>query len=257
MAVYLDLVVVLNFLVDFLLILGTNRLSGFPPGWKRSVLAALLGGVYSGACMLPGFSFLGSTFWRLTFLGLMGITAFGANRSAWKRTGVFVLLSMAMGGVALGFGRGDFSMLVLSAVVVWLLCRIGFGRSIGGREYETVTIFSGETSATVTALRDSGNSLRDPITGEQVMVVGSDTATKLTGLSGSDFCKPMEIMLSHPKQGYRLIPYSAVGQPGSLLLAKRFEIGKPGEQKGSAIVAFAPETIGAGDMYQALTGGVL
>ena len=30
MAVYLDLVVLLNYLVDFLLLLGTNRLSGFP-----------------------------------------------------------------------------------------------------------------------------------------------------------------------------------------------------------------------------------
>lgn len=257
MSVYLDLVMVLNFLVDFLLILGTNRLSGFPPGWKRTALAALLGAFYSGTCLLPGFSFLGNTLWRLIFLGLMGIIAFGANRSAIKRTGVFVLLSMSMGGVALGFGRGEFSMLVLSALVVWLLCRIGFGRSIGGREYETVTICAEETSATVTALRDSGNALRDPITGEQVMVVGPDTASKLTGLSAFAFRSPMETMLSHPKQGYRLIPYSAVGQPGSLLLAKRFAIGKPGEQKGSAIVAFAPEAIGKGEMYQALTGGVL
>lgn len=257
MAVYLDLVMVLNFLVDFLLILGTNRLSGFPPGWKGAALAALLGGLYSGACMLPGFSFLGSTLWRLIFLGLMGVTAFGVNRSAIKRTGVFVLLSMAMGGVSLGFGRGEFSMLVLSAVMVWLLCRVSFGRSIGGREFENVTICAEGTTATVTALRDSGNTLRDPITGEQVMVVGPDTAAKLTALSASDFLRPMETMLSHPKQGYRLIPYSAVGQPGSLLLAKRFEIWKTGGKKGSAIVAFAPEVIGAGDMYQALTGGVL
>lgn len=257
MAVYLDLVMALNFLVDFLLILGTNRLSGFPPGWKRAALAALLGAIYSGGCMIPGFSFLGNTLWRMVFLALMGVIAFGANWSALKRTGVFVLLSMAMGGVALGFGRGDFSLLVLSAVVVWLLCRISFGKCVGGREFETVTISAEGTAATVTALRDTGNDLRDPISGEQVMVVGPGTAAKLTGLSVSDFCRPMDALLSHPKQGYRLIPYSSVGQPGSLLLAKRFTIRRAEKKQETAIVAFAPEVIGKGDLYQALTGGVL
>ena len=33
--VYLDVAVVLNFLVDFLLILGTNRLAGFPAALLR------------------------------------------------------------------------------------------------------------------------------------------------------------------------------------------------------------------------------
>ena len=40
MEVYLDLVVILNFLVDFLLLLGTNRLSGFPLAAGRCAAAA-------------------------------------------------------------------------------------------------------------------------------------------------------------------------------------------------------------------------
>ena len=50
MVLYVDLVVLLNFLVDLLLILGTNRLAGYPPGLKRAVPAALLGGAYAGGC---------------------------------------------------------------------------------------------------------------------------------------------------------------------------------------------------------------
>ena len=34
--IYVDLVAILNTIVDFLLILGTNRLAGFPPGCGRS-----------------------------------------------------------------------------------------------------------------------------------------------------------------------------------------------------------------------------
>ena len=98
MRIYLDLLILLNFLVDALLILGTNRLSGFPTDGKRVVLAAALGGVYSGACMLSGFRFLGNILWRLVSLGGMSAVAFGWNRSTLKRCCVFILLSMALGG---------------------------------------------------------------------------------------------------------------------------------------------------------------
>ena len=40
--IYLDLVVILNFLVDFLLLLGTNRLSGFPASPLRAAASAAL-----------------------------------------------------------------------------------------------------------------------------------------------------------------------------------------------------------------------
>lgn len=257
MAVYLDLVMGLNFLVDLLLLLGTNRLSGFPPGVKRAVPAAALGSVYSGACLLPGFRFLGNTLWRVVCLGLMGGIAFGMNRSAVKRIGVFVLLTMAMGGVAVGFGRSDFGMLLLSALLVWLLCRIGFGRRVGSREYVPVVIREGDRTAELIALRDSGNTLQDPITGEQALIISPEAAWKLTGLSESQLRSPMETLLSRPVPGLRLIPYSAVGQPGGMLLAKRFSDVRIGASQGSALVAFAPERLGNGEVYQALTGGVL
>lgn len=257
MAVYLDLVMGLNFGVDLLLLLGTNRLSGFPTGWERCALAALLGSVYSGICMLPGFRFLANTLWRIVCLGLMGGIAFGMNRGALKRTGIFVLLSMAMGGIALGFGRNDFGMLILSALFVWILCRVGFGKQVGGREYVRVVITEESCTVDLIALRDSGNTLHDPITGEQVLVVSPDAAQKLTGLTDEQLCRPMETLLTRPIPGLRLIPYSAVGQSGGMLLAKRFSSVQVGQWKGSALVAFAPERIGKGDIYQALTGGAL
>ena len=59
MRVYVDGVMLLNFLVDYLLLLGTNRLSGHPSDSRRLLASAVLGAVYSGACLLPGFRFLG------------------------------------------------------------------------------------------------------------------------------------------------------------------------------------------------------
>lgn len=257
MAVYLDLVMGLNFVVDFLLLLGTNRLSGFSPGWRGITLAALLGSLYAGACMMPSFRFLGNGLWRIVSLAAMGAIAFGLNRSAVKRTGIFVLLAMAMGGVATGMGRSDFGMLLASALVVCLLCWVGFGNRIGGREYVPLTIQEGNVILQLTALKDTGNTLRDPITGEQVLVIGPEYARKLTGLTEQQLLSPMETMLAGKIPGMRLIPYRAVGQQGSMLLAKRFRHVTIGNWKGSALVAFAPEQIGKGEVYQALTGGAV
>ena len=108
---YVDVVAGLNFLVDYLLILGTNRLSGFPPAYCRSGVAAAIGGIYGGACLLPGFSFLSSMLWRIVSLSMIAVIAFGWNRSALQRGGIFVLLSMALGGIATGFGYKSISKL--------------------------------------------------------------------------------------------------------------------------------------------------
>lgn len=257
MRVYLDLVVLLNFTVDFLLLLATDRLSGFPAQWKRLFWAAALGGIYSGACLLPGFRFLGKALWRLVCLCLMASLAFGWNRSLLKRGAVFLLLSMALGGMALGFERSNIASLVLTAGGLWLLCRAAFGERVGSAEYVPLQLTYGEKSLSLIALRDSGNTLRDPITGEQVLVIGPEPAQALTGLTEAQLQKPMETLALRTLPGLRLIPYQAVGRSCGMLLALRFENVKLGSRQQSALVAFAPEGLGKGQLYQALTGGAL
>lgn len=257
MNIYLDMLFALNFLVDFLLLLGTNRLCGFPAGAGRCAGAALLGGMYAVCCLLPGFRFLGNLLWRLVALGLIGVMAFGYTVSALKRTGVFVILSMALGGTAVSIGRGDFLALVLAAGMMWLLCRISFGESVGGREYLPVTLTYGGSSLSLVALRDTGNTLRDPITGQQVLIISAEAAGKLTGLTERELSAPLETLARHPIPGLRLIPYQAVGQGSGMLLALRFDNVRIGAKRQSAIVAFAPEGLGKGSMYQALAGGTL
>lgn len=255
MEVYLDLVMTVNFLVDFFLLMGTNRLSGFPAQGWRCAGGALLGAVYSGACLLPEFRFLGNLLWRLVSLGLMCAAAFGCNSGAWKRGGVFVLLSMAMGGIALSLGRGDVLSLVLCAALCLLLSGISFGGRIGGREYVPLKITHNGTSTGLIALKDTGNTLRDPVTGEQVLILSADIACRLTGLTREQLRHPLETLTHGPIPGLRLIPYRSVGNAGGFLLARRFEHVTIGEKTQSALVAFAAEGLGKGEIYQALTGG--
>ena len=255
MLVYLNLVMILNFLVDFLLILGTNRLSGFPPDWGRSALAAAVGGLYSGLCMIPGFHFMMNFLWRIASLLVVSAVAFGGS-SMLRRGGIFVLLSLALGGIAVGFGNEGYWMPVIAVGILWLLCRRVFSGGAGGKEYVPVRITHEGNMVSVIALKDSGNSLRDPVTGESVMVIGAQTAMHLIGLNKEQLSSPMETLTASSIRGLRLIPYRSVGGSG-MLLAKRFSNVQIGDRKGSALVAFAPEAIGRGEGYQALTGGAL
>lgn len=256
MAVYLDLVMGLNFLVDILLLLGTNRLAGFPVQLRRVIPAAVLGAVYGGMCMLPEFHFLGNLFWRLVCLGLMAVVAFGWNSSAVKRGGIFVLLSMTMGGLALSVGKSTFPALVLSAVFLQILCTAAFGGHVGDREYRQVTLSYGGKTTSVVALRDTGNQLTDPMTGESVLVISAEIAQKLTGLSLQQIQNPLETLISAPIPGLRLIPYRSVGNPGGMLLALPFDCAVEGRRR-RIVVAFAPGGLGKGSIYGALTGGAV
>ncbi len=255
MQIYLDLVMALNFLVDFLLILGTNRLCGYPLSIKRASLGALLGGVYAGICMLPGFSFLGNILWRIVSLGLMSCIAFGISKSSLRRGVVFSLLSMAMGGMALLMSSHGFWSVVLSAAGVSLLCVLGFRNKIGGQSFVPVELTYGEQKIRVTALQDTGNTLRDPVTGSQVLIVGADVAQKLTGLTQSQLRAPIDFLDAIP--GLRLIPYRTVGQGSGFLLALKISDVRIGNRKGNTLVAFAPEGLHPEGAYQALTGGVV
>ena len=245
MVLYLDAFIALNFLVDLCLLLGVNRLSGHPPGLPRAAAAAALGGGYAGACMLPGFAFLTGGLWRMVSLGLMGWTAFGPDRSGWSRSMLFILLSMALGGLAVSLETGGAG-LPLCAGGLAALCRMGL-RSRGGEKVPIVVTYRGRTVRTL-ALRDTGNALRDPITGETVTVLSPVLGEKL-GIPGEALRDPAGSMLP----GMRLIPARTVGG-GGLLAAVRCDSVTIGGRAVGTLVAFAREDFGNGE-YQALTGG--
>ncbi len=253
MPLYLDVLIFLNFLVDFFLLIATNRLSGYPNGAKRAALAAVLGGLYGGACILPGLVWLGGTFIRVAVLFAMGCIAFGIRKDAVRRSILFVLLSMALGGVAVGLENG-FWTLILCAGAVCGLCLLGFRGRIGA-EYIPVTIHDKSGEHHLTALRDTGNTLTDPLTGQQILVVSAKVGTKLTGLSPGELAEPTIAVVRSP--GLRLVPFHSVGKSGGLLAAKRYEDVTVGRWRGSCLVAFAPNEIGQGRPYDALTGGVI
>lgn len=256
MTVYVDVVMGLNFLVDFFLLLGTDRLCGCPTAIGRTVAAAALGGIYGGVCLVPGFGFLGNLWWRFVILLGMCCIAFGWRWSTLRRGALFLFLTMALGGIAQGaYGSGVLG-LIGSAAGLFLLCAVGFRGRVSGGQQVPVVLRKGRQVCRLVALRDTGNTLIDPVTGQSVLVVGSEVAWQLLGITRQELQSPLETMVSGKIPGLRLIPYRSVGcSAGMLLAAVMDEVMIDGQPSGT-LVAFAPQVIGKMETYQALAGGI-
>ena len=111
------LAVLLNFLVNFFLLIGTNQIAGGEPGARRAMLAAAIGGLYAAVCLR--YSFMGSLLWRLFSIALMSRIAFG--RSFGGRGVLFLLQQLAISGIAAGLQSSGIISVLLGAARVCLV----------------------------------------------------------------------------------------------------------------------------------------
>lgn len=257
MTVYLDMVFFLNFLLNLLLLLGAAGATDTPAPLARLCAGAGLGAVYAVMTYLPGLSFLGNFLWRCVFLGLMLAAAFGPGRNALRPGVVFVGLSFALGGCMAHVPGPSFFLLLAVAAVSCLLCGLLPGN---GRSLVPVRIVAGEKQLRLTALKDTGNTLRDPISGERVLVVQWSEGKRLLpgGISADT---PVDALAKlrrvAPQVKPRLLPYRAVGQEQGLLLAVRCDKVTIGGKAAGTLVAFTNTVLSENGQFQALAGGNL
>lgn len=279
--VYLDSVFVLNTLMDYLLVLCTGRLAGLPLRRKRYLLAALFGGIYAAAVFLPGLGFLAEFPVKLAAGTLMALIAFGGEEKLLRLTLLFYLISCGLAGcvLALGLLAGnnipmaagvfytdvDAKILLIAAAAAYLVLTVVFRASArhGLRgELVAVRLCIAGKSIPLTALLDTGNDLRDPITGDPVLVTARGALDSLfspevrrllnSGTSPTDLLEPLCRIA--PELHFHLIPYHAVGLSGGLLLVLRTDWTEvAGERYENLMAALAPNALGTG--CTALWGG--
>lgn len=238
-------VIILVMAVDILLLCATGRLLGGRICLRRYILAALAGGIFAGLSMSEGFSFLGNFLWQLCIIAMTGALAFGFSKNVVRSILLFTLLRLSIGGVA---GKDSMVSMLLGAA------GIGFACTFLGKKSRLIPVqlhYGGQTYH-ITALYDTGNTLRDPVTGRGVLVVDADVARMLTGLEPAALQDPVNHLVSFP--GLRLIPYQSVANTG-FLLALFIPEAKIGNRKDSVLVALSPNLLS--HHYQALTGGTL
>lgn len=254
MRAYVLLVGIVSFAVDFMLLLGTNRLLGAMSSLRRIGFGALLGAVHAMLCVFSGFRLFAGLYWNIILLFLRGLVAYGFQKHSIGKCLLYILLSMSLSWLTAGTG-GNLWMALLGSAGILFLCIALVTQSKKGQELLPVELTYQEEKVCIWALRDTGNELRDPISGNPVLVVGPKVAERLLGLTQRQLENPVEAVGYLP--GLRLIPFHTVGKNNGLLLGMRIQNTKIGKWRGSTVVAFAPCGLGERQNYQALTGGNL
>ena len=232
--------------VNMLLLTATEILFEEQGSFLRRLAGACLGAVFAGLSMVSQFAFFTQFPWRVCSLVLAGLLAFGCSKPAVPKLMLFALLHLSLGGIT--ERKNEVLAMVLGAAGICFAC-IVVGKRKGVMPVELT--YGGQT-VQITALRDTGNTLRDPITGKQVLIVGADVAQMLTGLTLTALQDPVGSIGTIP--GLRLIPYQTVGNTG-MMLAINISNAKIGNRRGNTLVAFSPQIFNG--HYQALTGGMV
>ena len=242
-------------IIDFLLITACNKLCGGPFYCVRFIVGAVIGGGYVTMCMIPSMAFLAQPLYRIISFLVITMLAFGFSISAMRMAAVYAILSMAICGLSFILDGGNAITILISALCIVGLCYIGFTPHSRIRRYVMVEICQNSKCVKMQALCDSGNLLKDPISGSPVLIVGRDIGEKLTGLSVEQLRNPVETLSKSSIAGLRLIPYKTVGQSGGMLLGLYFPTVTVGKVKGGRLVAFSPEILSHDSTFQALIGG--
>ena len=276
--VYLDRALVLNGIVDYLLLLGAAWLSGLPLRRKRLLLWAALGGAYAAAVFLPGLAVLGHPAFRA---GMGLLMALGAFRWRWRPAGLFFLLAAGLAGTVLALGLAcgsvtglaqrlyyadiSWQALILVSIAFYVILRLFMGQSARhrGGELLQVTISVGGRTQVVTALHDTGNTLRDPVSGCPALVLERRAAETLwtpeVAQVLAESAAPEEKMARLHRIGcpvrFTLLPFRAVGTDAGLLLAARSDyIEVNGRRYPRTPVALSEQPVSDGGGYHALWG---
>ncbi len=198
LVVYADVLWLIDFSMDLLSLSLAGRMLDRPVQARRICAAAALGGIWSVVALITNLSGLRGLCLDLLVAGGMVALTFG--KSSFPRflmtVGSFFLVSLLLGGTMTALsnlfrglhdsasdGSGGFLFLALAGSGITFLCTRLRRRAVVPRASVTVRMDAREL--TLEALVDSGNLLRDPVSGRGVIFVAPD---RLSLLLNEELC---------------------------------------------------------------------
>lgn len=274
-AIYIDLLFLLNFVANYLLLLGSGRMAGSVLRRPRIAAGAGLGAVYAAAVFLPGGMWLAAWPCKVGSAVLMVLIAYGGAPGLLRACVLFFGASAALAGGVLGvellggtsltvangvfYSHVDLRLLLLLFILCYFLLSLFF-RGVGRhrrRELTAVRLRMLDREIDLTALIDSGHTLTDPATNRPVIVADAGCLAPWLppGIRAEEPVESLQRCRELGLSGARLIPYRAVGVERGLLLALRLDKVQVGEADwGPALAALSPTPVSDGGSYRALVG---
>lgn len=251
MTVYLDVVLLENLCMNYIILFATGYLMKIKMNHIRVIIASFLGGIYAIVSYMEILPIYSNFFMKILLSIGMVYLAFGAKnvKSILKQLIIFYLTSFAFGGCAFALlyfvkpenilmrngvyvGTYPIKIALLGGLIGFIITYIAF-KVIKNKLSKKDIIYDiaieiDKKQVQVKAMLDTGNMLKDPITQTPVIVVEKE---RLYGILPSSLLDHLENMIggegenilsSSEEEKYlhklRMIPFHSIGKQNGLML---------------------------------------
>lgn len=253
MTVYLDIILIENLCMNYIILLATGLIVKNKINGLRILLSSLLGSIYAVSSYVTNLEIYSTIIMKIILSITMIYLAFNPKnlKQMLKQLVIFYLTSFAFGGCAFALlyfirpqdilmkdgvyiGTYPLKIAILGGIVGFVVINISFkiikGRINKKSMFCDVEIYLKDKVSEVHALIDTGNLLKEPITGNSVIVVEKE---KLYNLIPETILDNIEEIMYGGKNledidteyisKLRLIPFSSLGTPNGMLIGTKVD----------------------------------
>ena len=246
MTIYVDVVLIENIAMNYITLFATAIISKSEVKILKILLSSIIGGIYAILAYIANLSTLFNLFLKIFLSISMVYISYKPKKikSLVKQLILFYLVSFTFGGAAfmllyflkpqdiiskngMLIGTYPIKVALLGGIVGFTIIVIGF-KTIKGKLstkniYCEIEIVFRDKNQVVKTMIDSGNQLKEPITGFPVIIVEED---KLRNILSTEILQNVENIMNGninqqldvDKIKFRLIPFTSIGKESGLLL---------------------------------------
>lgn len=250
MTIYIDVVFLENVIMNYIIIFSTGIVIKTKLVHGRFILGSIIGAIYTVIAYMSGLQIYSNIILKFILSIIIVYVSYNPQtvKKMWKYTLIFYLTSFVFGGVAfsliyilkpqeilmkngLFLGTYPLKTVFISAILGFILLITAFkiirNKITKKSIYVPVKMKIEEETIETTAIVDTGNFLKEPITNTPVMVVEhtllynvipKEILHNLNEIIGGDFKKIPEKIQEKYISKLKLIPFSSLGNQHGILL---------------------------------------
>ena len=286
MTLYVDIIFLENIFMNSIILLATGVILKAPIRILRNLIASTIGSIYAIIIYVSNIEIYSNFFLKLVLSFAIIYVAFKPVniKSFLKYVVIFYLTSFTFGGVAFallyfvspqdillqdGVLIGTYPMKIILAggILGFIIITISF-KNIKGRlnkkdMFCNITLNSSNKKTKITAIIDTGNFLRDPITKIPVIVVEKDKLNELLPEiildNVTNIINGKNVELGEYASKIRAIPFKSLGKENGLLLGIKMdevevEYQDTNYQIKNVIIGIYNGTLSRNEKYSGLIG---
>ncbi len=245
MTIYLDIVFIENLILNYIIIYSVSVILKKPKKYIRIFFGSLIGAIYTVVTYFTGITVYSNVIFKFILSIVIVYISFSPQniKGLWKDLLYFYLITFVFGGVVFGFiyivrpqdifleNEIGIEVIIVGAIIAFVLVILGFkiikNRLRKKEMFCDIRIKINNKMIETKAMIDTGNFLKEPITGKSVIIIEhtllyeiipKQILNNLEGIIGGDFSNVAEEIKNEYITRLKLIPFSSLGKQNGMLI---------------------------------------